>query len=266
MKNLINKDLKFLCKWLQANNISLNTGKTDLIIFHHPNKHMHYDFKIKLNGKKLYSAKFIKYLGVLIDSHLNFSYHINSVATKLSRAIGMLTKIRHYVNVTTLRSIYFAIFSSNLSYASIIWGQVNNVHFKRIESLQNKAVKILNFANFRDTATPYYKTSHILKLRDNIRLQNFLYVHDDLSKNLPLSLRNTFQMSSSQHSHQTRNSMNYNVILPKARTTAYGLKSIKFQSSAEWNFFMKHFSHLKLYNKSKYFCKSKLYEYFLNCY
>ena len=116
IQKYINLDLKNLCKWLRANKISLNTSKTELLVFKHPNKIINYDFKIKMDGKKLYPSKFVKYLGILIDSQLNFSYHINSISNKLGRAIGMLSKIRHYVTKDTLRSIYFGIFSSVLIY------------------------------------------------------------------------------------------------------------------------------------------------------
>ena len=73
--------------------------------------------------------KMLSTLGVLIDSHLNFSFHINSIATKLTRSIGMLAKIRHYVTKDTLCSIYFGIFSSILTYGSQIWGQIKSKHF-----------------------------------------------------------------------------------------------------------------------------------------
>ena len=95
-----------------------------------------------MDGKKLYPSKFVKYLGVLIDSHLTFSYHMNSISTKLSRAIGLLSKIHHYVKKNTLRSIYFGIFSSILMYASQICGQIKSRHFIRLVTLQNKAVKM----------------------------------------------------------------------------------------------------------------------------
>ena len=67
IQKYINLDLKNICKWLWANKISLNTSKTELLVFKHPNKIINYDFKIKMNGKKLYPSKFVKYLGVLID-------------------------------------------------------------------------------------------------------------------------------------------------------------------------------------------------------
>ena len=111
LQSYLNLDLKNLCKWLRANKICLNVSKTELLVFRHPNKKVNYEFKIKMNGKKLYPSKFVKYLGVLIDLHLNFSFHINSMSTRLSRAIGMLAKIRHYLMKDTLRTIYFGIFS-----------------------------------------------------------------------------------------------------------------------------------------------------------
>ena len=49
----INLDLKALCKWLRSNKISLNTSKTELLIFRHPNKKIEFDLKIKIDGKKI---------------------------------------------------------------------------------------------------------------------------------------------------------------------------------------------------------------------
>ena len=46
----------------------------ELLIFRHPNRKIHYEFKIKLVGKKLYTSTFVKYLEVLIDSHQALCY------------------------------------------------------------------------------------------------------------------------------------------------------------------------------------------------
>ena len=226
-----------------------------------------------MNGKKLYPSKFVKYLGILIDSQLNFSYHINSISNKLGRAIGMLSKIRHYVTKDTLRSIYFGIFSSVLIYGSQIWGLRRSNHFIRLERLQNKAIKIINFANFYDPILPLYKESKILKLSDNIKLLNFLYVLDDINHNMPPALENTFQLDinhnckfSSSRDYLTRKSVQHNVSVPSVRTTIYGLKSIKYQSCQAWNFFINHFKDTLLHTKSKSVCKKIICNFFFNTY
>ena len=102
IQKLINRDLKFLCTWLRANKISLNASKTELIIFRDPKKKSTHEIKIKINGKKLMPSKFVKYLGIYIDCHLNWKSHLTEISSKLSRANGMLCKIRHFVNFETL--------------------------------------------------------------------------------------------------------------------------------------------------------------------
>ena len=60
LQKQINIDLKYLCNWLKANKISLNTSKTELILFRHPNKTINYELKIKIEGKRLYPSNYVK--------------------------------------------------------------------------------------------------------------------------------------------------------------------------------------------------------------
>ena len=230
----LNYDLKQLCNWLKSNKISLNCSKTELAIFRHPNKQINYDLKIKINGKKLEPSKQIKYLGVVLDPHLNWSYHTDGLATKLTRAAGMLAKIRHYVPVNTLRSIYFGIFSSLLTYGSQIWGQFQNQHVTRLEKIQNKAIRIINFSKYNDPVDPIYHKLKILKLSDQVKLQNFLYVHNSLNNKVPKSLKNSFTFMTESCPY-TRSTIQNKMALPKVRTLAYGLNSIRYRSVAMWN-------------------------------
>ena len=52
--------------------------------------------------EKINSFKYVNYLGIFIDSHLNWEFQLEILVTKLSHAIGMLSKIRHYVPKDTL--------------------------------------------------------------------------------------------------------------------------------------------------------------------
>ena len=68
----VNSDLKGLTDWLNANKISLNISKTEYILFHHPNKSIDFELKIKLNGKRIFASSNIKYLGVIFDEYLTW--------------------------------------------------------------------------------------------------------------------------------------------------------------------------------------------------
>ena len=266
LKKHLNHDLRELVKWLKVNKITLNKSKTELIIFRHPNKKMNYELKIKLDGKRLYPTNVVKYLGIFLDSHLNWNYNSDFLATKLSRANGMLAKIRHFVPLNILRTIYFSIFSSLLTFGSQIWGQQKNIGTQRLLKLQDKAIRLINFSDYHEPTGKLYQKSQILKINDNIMLQNFLYVHDSLNCILPKALNNRFVFIMDQHNYNTRMSSQYQVKVPKVKTKAYGINSISFRSSHAWNFFQNKFSDMKLHNTSRVFCKKVITNYFLKTY
>ena len=92
-----------------------------MVIFKSKQKKLKGDLKIKLCGKILYPTESVKYLGVKIDTNLTWQHHINYLSIKLNRANVLLFKIRKYVSLKILRSIYFAIFDSHLSYYCLVW-------------------------------------------------------------------------------------------------------------------------------------------------
>ena len=106
-----------------------------MIIFHKAGQKLNFDLKIKVNGLKLYPSDNLKYLGVYLDSNISGEAHCKVLASKLRRANGLLSKIRHYVPKNELISIYHALFASHLSYGAQIWGQQRNSHTDVIRKL-----------------------------------------------------------------------------------------------------------------------------------
>ena len=119
----VNLDLKNLTYWSNANKLSPNVKKTELVIYKHPRKKIDSSIKSKLSRKRLYPSKSVKYLDIKIDENLNWKQHVNNNAIKLKRASALLYTIRNFVNRHILRIIYFAIFDTHLNYANLIWGQ-----------------------------------------------------------------------------------------------------------------------------------------------
>ena len=64
----------------------------------------------------------IKYLGVIIDSQLNWKKHISTVSKKISRYIGIMCKLRQFMNTNMLKNIYYSLLYSHLVYAIQVWG------------------------------------------------------------------------------------------------------------------------------------------------
>ena len=94
-----------------------------MVIFKSKQKKFEGDLKIKLSGKRLYPTESVKYLGVKIHTNLSLQYHVNDLSVKLNRTNALLFKMRKYGSCKILRSIYFAIFDSYLSYCCLAWAQ-----------------------------------------------------------------------------------------------------------------------------------------------
>ena len=73
-----------------------------------------------LNNISIPQCISIKYLGLTIDMNLTFDFHISNIAYKISRTVGIISKIRHYLPETALLKIYYAQIQSHLLYGLII--------------------------------------------------------------------------------------------------------------------------------------------------
>ena len=105
-----NKELKHVSEWLNANKLSSNVGRLNLTIFR--KSKVTYKPDIKIMGEHIKEKEYAKYLEVLIDSTLSWTYHINHVSLKISWGKAILTRLRHVISKTTLHMLLFAFFST----------------------------------------------------------------------------------------------------------------------------------------------------------
>jgi hypothetical protein len=67
----------------------------------------------------------VRFLGVYFDSQLNFKYHINLLANKLSKSLYMLRSVKNVLTFKALKSIYYSLFYCNLIYCLPVWCSAN---------------------------------------------------------------------------------------------------------------------------------------------
>ena len=234
LNKFVNIDLKNLVNWLNANKISLNVKKTEMVIFKSKRKKFNDTVKIKLSGKRIYPTASVKYLGVKIDQHLTWQHHINDLSVKLNRANALLFKIRKFVDDKILRSIYFAIFESNLNYCSLVWAQNYNV-INRLVILQKKAIRIMNYQPQNSHTSPLFRKAAVLKFKDKINLENILYISKSINNLLPSFFNNWFVFSSDTHKYNTSWSSNDKLQKYSYTTNTYGKNSIIISAIESWN-------------------------------
>ena len=101
-----------LLVWLKVNKLSLNIKKTNFMIFTR-NKHINGEIDIKTDNQAITETKSDKFLGVYIDNNLNWKMHINYIAGRLSRGIGILykaKKFQRWMSLTIVLLVYIPSF------------------------------------------------------------------------------------------------------------------------------------------------------------
>ena len=78
LQKTINKqsDLKRVKKWLDANKLALDIGKTNFVLFHSNQKKVTEPVLLKFDRKKICQENCVKFLGILLDSVFSWKYHL----------------------------------------------------------------------------------------------------------------------------------------------------------------------------------------------
>ena len=205
-----------------ANKLSLNVKKSNFL-FSDPVKsvlittYRIYDYSAN-SVVSLERKECVKYLGVLIDSKLSWTHHITYISTKISKSVGILARLRHFVPSSTLLNIYRSLVQPYLSYGIAVWGQAAPSNLEKILILQKRALRLIHSKPFRFHAVPLFKLSNVLPL-------NFLYfkticliMHDVFNNVTPPNVSNLFTYSSKVHHYNTRFSAAGNFYIKHSRT------------------------------------------------
>ena len=83
--------------------LTINADKTQLILLHAPGKKIEENIVLSVGGVSLKPVKSVKLLGVVIDSGLTFSPHIDAVITKCQGLLGALAKSAPFLPTELLR-------------------------------------------------------------------------------------------------------------------------------------------------------------------
>ena len=101
--SVVSIELDKLCKWFQVNKLSLNTSKTNFMVF--TNKRCDDTYSVCMNGLNLSRVLVTQFLGVHMDSKLDWNYNINIVRNKIAKNVSVMNRVRHVLTSSALYSL-----------------------------------------------------------------------------------------------------------------------------------------------------------------
>ena len=178
-QHLMKKDLENLEQWCNMNKLTINTKKTKIMYFGATNKtkQLTSNYKNYLYGHELQRVESYKYLGVILDTNLNFKLHIDTLLKTLRYKLYIFSKIRKYLTVQASLCIYKSTILPYIDYGDIFYQACSNTYLQKIQDKQTKALKICYniFGNQDENILHTNANLATLKKRRDSHVLNFMY-------------------------------------------------------------------------------------------
>ena len=143
----MNQEVKFIYDSVIRNKLTLNYKKTKYMIFQNKRdpkiKKKMQKFKININKYCIKRVSEFKYLGIIFDDKLSWKKHIEHLCAKLSKAAGVIYKLKQVSPDNVLKMVYHSIVASHLRYGITTWGTASCTALERLNSIHNKVLKYL---------------------------------------------------------------------------------------------------------------------------
>lgn len=167
---IVNLEFTRVSKWLkEAKKLTLNI-KSNFVVFRPHQKIMPFVPQLTIfvpatnTFTNLEMKGPVKYLGVLIDSDLSWKYHIDHICHKVSKSIGVIAKLRHYVPRRLLLNIYHTLIVLYLTDGICGWGNFAQVHQNWLLVLQKRTLRLIFFGNAPEHAISFFVRANCLPL------------------------------------------------------------------------------------------------------
>ena len=157
----LNNDLSKISEWLSSNKLYLNIKKTKFMVFHTSQRRVNYPV-LKLNNVNIERVSQFNFLVVVINSTLKWDKHITHISLKISRAAGIIFRLRNINPREILLTLYNTLILPHLSYCILVRGSKIKYNHPLL-LLQKKAVRNIANEDYIAHSEPLCKSLNILK-------------------------------------------------------------------------------------------------------
>ena len=216
------KYLKILHDWFNANKLTLNLNKTVSMLFKR-NKITN-NLNLEVGNISIPQVPETKFLGVWLDSGLNWNKHINALETKIKQNKYLLQCSSNILDIPTKCLVYFSHMYSHLRYCILIWGNsLTSAKLNKLQRIQNNCVNLIKrYQNM----TSQYRDLGILNMSNIIAIENMKLGYKFNKKQLPTCIHELLTKDQNQcslvktHNYATRHKSLPNK--PKGSYVQYG--------------------------------------------
>ena len=141
LKNIIEGDLRCFSDVLNDLGLHLNALKTKMMNFHFERTTISQDLYVNVDGQVVEQVSKIRYLGLLLDSNLNWGPHIDNISQRTRSIVGILYRARNILPKDMRLLIYHTMIQSQFTYMIEVWGGATMSRLQNLQKIQNSALR-----------------------------------------------------------------------------------------------------------------------------
>jgi hypothetical protein len=174
-----------------------------------------------------------KLLGIFLDEHLTLDAHSNHIVSKLTRSLYCIKQAKHIIPASGLKSLYFALIHSHLTYCSLIMHGTTIKNRNKIIKIQKKAIRIMTNSSYNAHTNPLYIEHCILPYELLIKQSQLLFMHSIAYDYAPSSFAGVWVTNANRDPNlNIRNAKDFCLIQPRTETFK---KSTLYALPLTWN-------------------------------
>ena len=230
----MNQELKKIVQWLTANQLSLNIKKTCAMLFSTKSSVTN-SLNICINNEIVPFVDQFKFLGVVFDKGLHWKLHIDVISCKIAKSTGIINKVKHKLNYSTLITFYYLFVYPYLNYCNTIWGNAALKHVNGLHLLQKRIVRLIFNAGFHDHTKELFVTAKIVNIFDLYKFNVLLLMFKHFKNLLPPIFDEIFLFQPEQSRYPKRQKSVYQVVFCR---TELRKKTIVYTGPSYFNNFV----------------------------
>jgi len=223
--------LSMIKSWMDFHFLKLNEDKTEIIIFGNRtflNRPIQIKGCFTTSGTCLRFSDTVRYLGVHLDSHLNFDSHINHITSSSYIHIRKIRSIRKYLSQADCEMLVHAFISSRLDMCNILFVGMSAINLDKLQKLQNAAIRIIFQKKKNESVSDDIKSLHWLNIRQRITFKVLLTVYKLLHcDDAPATLLDLIRVKD-----PSTLQLEVNTFFP---ATNFGKRAFRFFAPRQWN-------------------------------
>ncbi len=199
----VTSEFTHISNWLRINRLSLNVQKTKLIIFDNRVDDTS-AVSIVLDGNHINVSPHATLLGITIDENLNWSVHVNTISTKISKTNGIINRLSNVLPRNALLTLYNALVLPYLNYSLLLWVRTNRTLLSKLYILQKRVIRNICNAPYKCHTAPLFGELKVLTLFDLYDYQLGIFLYKFHTGMLPGVFTNFYSSNSLNHDYNTR--------------------------------------------------------------